>query len=451
VGGVDQQNKSADLAPDWNLWLDLLAVNVSQCAALSLNLDPVKADQAPGHALQQELQRRRLVIGNHADNGGFRVTGRDFDRRTRKREPRLALADFVLWALARSWHVPDPLACRFAASPAPALQEVPAMLSPDLLSITTWARRLADAECPIPAQEPTSEEKLTIAALVVWRPSAPAPGLFSLTAKPGIEWRNLDEVAEWDERAITDNMEVESYRGWLNQAETGHPPYPSPPTILSDGSQVFTSTTRDDPEWEAYRSTEMANAVTALWWEEQLTRAVNDGSMRACDAARAVITHQCAQANRAYVTRDSLAAWVAKHQPFKSVSPAFQLASDSEQAHNGKGVDSVLLGDIECAATTAGASSTSSPAPARTIRTPRRRNPLTAPIELARQKALDPTDPASVWAEFRKLARNPAEKGTLLGVDDEGGTVKYEANNGEVKWIDAVQFSKRLARLAGAG
>lgn len=321
MGGAEQQNTRADIAPDWALWLDLLAINVSQAAALSLNLDPARADKAPSLALRQELQRRSLVIENHANNGGFKITGRDFDRRAKTRQPRLPLHDFVLWALARSWALPEPLARKFAPPAAPALPEGHAM-PPDLLSISEWARRLACVECPVPPR-PKTEAKQTIAYVVAWCANGPGAGLFRLVPKPGTVWLALADVREWDEEPITNAVEAQGFSGYISQAATGHPPYPSPPLILNGRLQVFTVKTQLDPEWDDYNDASSAYGITRLWWEEQLIRAVNTGAVRACDAARAVITHQSVQPHRAYVNRQALAVWITEHQPFKDVGAAF--------------------------------------------------------------------------------------------------------------------------------
>lgn len=447
MGGVDQQNKSADLAPNWALWLDLLAVNVSQCAALSLNLDPLKADQAHGQALQQELQRRRLVVGNHADNGGFRVTGRDFDRGTRKREPRLPLADFVLWALARSWRVPDPLAHRFAPpipAPAPAAKETPAMLKRKTLvvpycqdgiySLTEWADHLALAELAPPAQIPASPDVHDIAAVYAFSPVQGARGVLRLTPKAGRTWRTLEDVADWDECFISDPLELARHDidGYLDQAMAFRGPWlvTLPGGLIPIKAPVLTPN-----EWDSYR--DHINGCADLrwfWWFTLWEAAKAEKFPCFNEAGRRITRPQDITTKPAYACMEDLSEWLKREQPLLSLAMA-----DGE----------VELGVTEQQPQAHEPNHTPDTAPAIVIKSSKTRtNPLSKPIELAMRNALDPTDPASVWAALRDMARNPANKWPLLGVDDDGETVKYEANDGKVKWIHFGQLRKRLARQA---
>jgi hypothetical protein len=196
------------------------------------------------------------------------------------------------------------------------------MLSPDLLSVDEWAHRLASAECPMPP-EPETEAKRTIACVVAWRPDGPTQGLFTLTPKPGTVWSTLDEVRDWNEQPIVDAGEARGFSGYVEQAQTGYPPYREPPVILEGGLQVFLHRTRLDPEWEDYNDASSAYGITRLWWEDQLVKAVNAGALKACDAAKALIKCQTVPPSRAYVRSDHLAAWLVEHQPFKDVAVVF--------------------------------------------------------------------------------------------------------------------------------
>lgn len=327
LGGSQQQRGEA-LAPDWALWSEFLAVNVSQAAALSLNVDPGRADEVTALALRQELQRRQLVISNHAENGGFRITGRDFDRRTKTRQPRFPLADFVSWALARSWALPEPLARMFAPPPAPA--KAPAMMRDDALivplppsggfySVDEWAEHLANAEYAV-RPEPETEYRPVIAGVTVWRRGSPEPGLFYLSPKPGTAWHELGDVVEWEERAITDRLEVMSWEGYRRQAIDGAPPYPKPPTVLHDGSQVF-MTHKGRTEWDEYWDDESANAITRAWWLEQMTKAIaaNPQRLMACTPGKVAVKAGPVDPARTMVRLDHLKTWLADEQPFKSV------------------------------------------------------------------------------------------------------------------------------------
>lgn len=325
VGGVDQQNKSADLAPDWALWLDLLAVNVSQCAALSLNLDPLKADQAPGQALQQELQRRRLVIGNHADNGGFCVTGRDFDRRTRKREPRLPLADFVLWALARSWRVPGALAHRFAPPSAPLVQQrsgnpmtpfvLPLRTTP-LYSISETAWALTDSDYP-EMPEPTGKAGPVIARLPVFKRDASYPGLFWRCPKPGHAWHSLEDAEDWDEQQITDEVEILGLGGYPEQARTGYPAYT--PTTMVDGAEVFKGCIQwADTEWTDWSQLRLLRSVTFVEWARRLRAAAEAGELPAFDF-RGSRWRSPRVTDDTMIYLDHLREWMRQEEPLRPV------------------------------------------------------------------------------------------------------------------------------------
>jgi hypothetical protein len=163
------QNTKQILAPDWDLWRDILAANVTQLACLSLNINPMaweevtptgpttdwrrrvevsptgptrelrrRVEESPNGPTRDprrrvevsptgptrelrrreqvqpitqtnELRRRTLVLESHASNCGFKVTGFDFNRETGKRERRIKLIDFVVWANRKEWSLPDEL------------------------------------------------------------------------------------------------------------------------------------------------------------------------------------------------------------------------------------------------------------------------------------------------------------------------------------------------------
>jgi hypothetical protein len=71
-----------------------------------------------------------------------------------------------------------------------------------------------------------------------------------------------------------------------------------------------------------------------------------------------------------------------------------------------------------------------------------RRDDLAAAIDLAKARAADPTDTASVWSELLRLARDTHPP--LMEVVE--GAIKYTNSDGDIKFLTKDALRKRLRR-----
>jgi hypothetical protein len=78
-------------------------------------------------------------------------------------------------------------------------------------------------------------------------------------------------------------------------------------------------------------------------------------------------------------------------------------------------------------------------------RTTRRRqgDALSVLIELAAKTAVEPTEPSSVWAQFKEMARRSDRPAPLLGVDEEGIKYADERADDGIGHLTSTQFRDR--------